>query len=81
MVNRIAAAANQGVVSPEDLVEACLDQVGAISVSDDTRRELVDFASIGGEMRLDSGSPDKEANQRISEVLQMVASTQEFQRC
>ena len=60
--------------------EACLDQVGALAVSDDTRRELVDFASIGGEVRLISGSTDDKARQQIVEVLQMVASTQEFQR-
>jgi len=79
MIGRITAR-DERAISPEDLVDACLDQVGSLEVSDDTRRELVDFASIGGEVRLGSGSPDKEARQRIVEVLQMVASTQEFQR-
>ncbi|MCH6574496.1 MAG: DUF1800 family protein [Bacteroidetes bacterium] len=79
MIGRITAR-DERAISPEGLVEACLDQVGALAVSDDTRRELVDFASIGGEVRLGSESPDEGARQRIVEVLQMVASTQEFQR-
>ncbi|MFQ6026614.1 MAG: DUF1800 family protein [Dehalococcoidia bacterium] len=79
MIERITSR-NEKVLSPEGLVEACLDQVGTLTVSDDTRRELVDFASIGGEVHLGSGNPEEEARQRIAEVLQMVASTQEFQR-
>ena len=79
MVNRIAAA--NRVVSPEELVEACLDQVGAISVSDDTRSVLVEFAARGGNVELGDGPPDEATGQRIADVLQMVASTHEFQRC
>ena len=80
MIERIASK-NEHVISSESLVEACLEQVGFLAVSDDTLSELVDFASIGGEVRIASGHPDEEARQRIVEVLQMVASTQVFQRC
>jgi uncharacterized protein (DUF1800 family) len=80
MIDRIALQSEQ-VGTPESLVEACLDQVGALTVSDDTLTELVEFASIGGEDSLASDSPDGEARQRIVEVLQMVAATQVFQRC
>ena len=79
MINRIASS-NEQVISPKDLVQACLDQVGALAVSDDTLSELVDFASIGGEVRLAFGNPDEEACQRIVEVLQIVTATQEYQR-
>ena len=68
MVERIADSPSAG--SPEMLVDACLDQVGAITVSEETRRELVDFASVAG----GSGAA------HVAEVLQMVASTHEFQR-
>ena len=71
MVERIAETPS--AVSPEMLVDACLDQVGAIQVSEETRRELVDFASV-------VGSPDDAGHGRVAEVLQMVASTHEFQR-
>ena len=79
MVERIASG-QERASSPEGLVDACLDQVGAISVSDDTRRVLIDFATTGGEAGLGSGSSDDIPRHRIAEVLEMVASTQEFQR-
>ena len=65
--------------SPENLVDACLDQVGALSVDDDTRRVLVEFAAQGTEKPRADGEPDA-VRQHIADVLQMVASTQEFQR-
>ena len=75
MISNIASNAVGGI-SPERLVDECLDQMGAISVSEDTLRVLIDFASIGG----GAGSTDDQARQQIAAVLQMVASTQEFQR-
>ena len=78
MIERITSNPER-VISSEDLVEACLDQVGALTVSDDTRKVLIDFASLGGEVQLGSSSSDDAAH-RIAEVLQMVASTHEFQR-
>ena len=79
MIERIIST-EERVISPEGLVDACLDQVGAMSVSDDTRRVLIDFASLGGEAQLGSGNPDDNTRKRIAVVLQMVASSHEFQR-
>ena len=79
MIGRIASG-HEGIISPESLVDACLDQIGSISVSDDTRRELVDFAARGGDVHTGSGNPDEAVRQRIVDVLQMVVSTHEFQR-
>ncbi len=78
MIERIALANGEGT-SPEGLVEACLEQVGALAVADDTRRILVDFASALGSAGGDPDSPE-EAHRRIAGVLKMVASTHEFQR-
>ena len=69
MITRIAAQLNE-TASPERLVDACLEEVGALSVDEETRRELVRFLSQGGH-------PD---TRRIADTLQMVAATQEFQR-
>ena len=69
-------AAKQSAVSTEALVDACLDQVGAIAVSEDTRHELVNFASL-----VAASEPDPKVNRsRIGALLQMVAATHEFQR-
>jgi hypothetical protein len=51
-----------------------------MTVADDTKRVLIDFASAGGELRLGQGSLDDASRERIAAMLQMVASTQEFQR-
>ena len=69
MIARINARLNE-TASPERLVDACLEEVGALSVDEETRRELVRFLSQGG-------NPD---TRRIAGALQMVAATQEFQR-
>ena len=79
MVERIGSD-NVALASPESLVNACLDQVGAISVNDDTRRVLVGFAEQGGDVLPGSDGADEGTRRRIAEVLQVVASTQEFQR-
>ena len=67
-------------ISPEGLVDRCLDQMGAISVSDETRTVLTEFASRGGDLQLGATGPDETTRQRVADVLQLVASTQEFQR-
>ena len=79
MIYRIEAA-GVSLDPSESLVDACLDQIGAISVSEDTRQELVNFASSVGSSGVRSGRLDQAGRQRIAEVIQMVASTQEFQR-
>ena len=76
----LVVSKNGGSISPDTLVDECLDQVGAISVSEDTRRVLVDFASKAGVTPAASNDGEAEARQRIAGVLRMVASTKEFQR-
>ena len=75
MIGRIESGFG-GASSPENLVDACLDQVGALSVDAETRNVLVAFAAKGGSSDADPAT----ARQHIADVLQMVASTQEFQR-
>ena len=70
MVDRISAELNAST-SPERLVDACLEEVGALGVDEDTRRVLVEFSARGS---------DNTNRQHIADVLQMVAATQEFQR-
>ena len=79
MIGRILADRG-GVVSPERLVQGCLDQMGAVSVSDDTRASLVEFASKEGDLHLDEAGPDEHAQQRVADLLQLAAATPEFQR-
>ena len=70
----------EGPISPEGLVDACLDQMGARTVSDDTRESLLAFASKRGDLEVGGREPDEEAQRRVAEMLQLVAATTEFQR-
>ena len=77
MIGRIGAGLSE-TTSAERLVDACLEEVGALSVKEDTRRVLVDFAAHGSAQK--SGEGANTDRQHIADVLQMVAATQEFQR-
>ena len=60
-----------GTPSPDALVDGCLDEVGALSVSDETRSALVEFASM---------ESDESPAGRVGQILQLVVATPEFQR-
>ncbi len=66
-------------LSPSELVDACLDLLGPMDVSDQTRRELVDQASRRGLVRFGSADGDQEATRTVLEVLQTIVSTREYQ--
>ena len=75
IVERLRA---MGELSPEALVDHCLDLIGPLEVSDTTRTALVTFANKSGPLRLAEGG--REAEQRVGEMLQMIVATREFQR-
>ena len=58
-------------LSPDALVDGCLDEVGALSVSDETHSALVEFASM---------ESDESPTERVGQLLQLVVATPEFQR-
>ncbi|HBJ30418.1 MAG TPA: hypothetical protein DDY93_03500, partial [Dehalococcoidia bacterium] len=66
-------------ISAERLVDKCLDQLGAIEVSPDTKSALVRFASS---QSFESRSADSldETQKNVSDLLRLVASVPEFQR-
>ncbi len=64
-------------MSPERFVDGCLDLLGPLTVNAKTRAALVKFATQGGPLRLDTG--EHAADQRVGELLSLIASTREFQ--
>ena len=66
-------------VSPEDLIDICLDEIGAVSVSDETRETLIDYASQNGRVSFKNGL-GKESFSNLSNILQLIATTYEYQR-
>ena len=79
MIGRIATA-NGGTASPEVLLDRCLEQMGAISLSEGTRSAIVEFATKSGEVEQDTSVVEDRDGQRVSEILQLVAGSHEFQR-
>jgi uncharacterized protein (DUF1800 family) len=78
IIDRLAAE-RDGSFSPEDLVDRCLDLLGPIPASEDTRASLVEFASREGTLNLQGHQPGDESEQRVGDLLRLVAATREFQ--
>ena len=78
VVQRIAAEG--GSASPPALVDACLDEMGALLVSDKTRSKLIEHASADGDLPVGHGEPDEQTQRRVAEMVRLVASATEFQR-
>jgi uncharacterized protein (DUF1800 family) len=79
MINRLAARGER--LSPEAFVDGCIDVVGCLNITDDTRRELTAHAQRGGELRHGTDAERAEFTRRSGEMFQMLAATSEFQFC
>ena len=64
--------------SPESVVSECLQQLGAVQVTDETMSELVGHASLKGDLIWDEDN-EAESAQRVSEILQLIVATREYQ--
>ena len=69
----------EGVLSPEKLVDRCLDLLGPISVSEGTASSLVALAARDGELDLREHQEGNDAERRVGNMLRLIASTKEYQ--
>ena len=77
IVNNLKA---QGDMSSEQLIDACLDILGPLDISEQTREELVGHASSDGTLRWGGSEQDVSAStQRVSEMLQLIVSLRDYQ--
>jgi hypothetical protein len=77
IINRLMGRG--ATLSPEQFVDGCLDLIGSLEVTEDTRRELVAHAQMGGVLRHRTQAEQAEFTRRSGEMLQMIAATAEFQ--
>ena len=70
---------NDGVLSPDKLVDRCLDLVGPLPVSEETRASLTDHVAQRGDLDLAGRRQGDESEQRVGELLSLIAATPEFQ--
>ena len=77
MISRVEAQWDGN--SPEGLVDACLDQIGPISVSDKTKEELVNHATSEAELGSEPGDGAPGSGGKIKEMLQLIVGTHDYQ--
>ena len=70
---------DRGNLSPDDLVDACLEMVGPLEVSAGTRSELLDQAHGEGELRWDTQDDVAKSEQRVGVMLALIAASRDFQ--
>ena len=78
IIDRLADA-NDGVLSPAEFADGCVDLLGPIDVSEETRSVLVDFALRQGDLNLRGRQPGDDAEQRVGHMLRLIAATKEYQ--
>ena len=77
IIDRIRAQGDR--LSPEGLVDSCLDLIGPIPASESTRQELIAHAKVGGDVRFGSEGENRSAAERVKEMLQLIVATREYQ--
>ena len=76
IVDRLAA---KGTLNPEQFVEGCLDLMGPLEVTENTRKQLLDHANRVGELRGDMEGQRKHFTSQVGEMLQLIVATREYQ--
>jgi uncharacterized protein (DUF1800 family) len=76
IISRLQA---QGDLSPKKFVDTCLDLMGPLEVDQETRQELIDHASVDGNLSWGVGQESAKSNERVSEMLQLIVSLRDYQ--
>ncbi len=77
IINRLGA---RDTLTPEEFVDGCLELLGAVRITDETREQLLTHVRSGGEISRGSTEDENRAfGQRVTEVLQLIAATREYQ--
>ena len=66
-------------LSPAKFVDSCLEYLGQYEIADKTRQSLVSHAERGGNLVFDQRGAAECSEQRITEMLQLVVATREYQ--
>lgn len=68
-----------GTVSPRDAIQACLDFLGALDVSEETAGVLLHAAEEGGDLRFDSDEERERSRERIAGLIRYIVASREYQ--
>jgi hypothetical protein len=76
IIDRLQA---QGARTTAEVVDSCLDLLGPLDVSQTTRAGLIGFSEEGGDFRWDTAEHVQTSTARVSELLQLIVATREYQ--
>jgi uncharacterized protein (DUF1800 family) len=76
IVDRLQA---QGTQTTAEVVDSCLDLLGPLEVSEGTRAGLIGFSEEGGDFHWDTAEHIQTSTARVSELLQLIVATREYQ--
>src|SRR6267154_2401371 len=75
IIDRLKA---KGSLSPEQLVDGCLDLLGPVEVGADTKQQLMSQANEWGQTSWGNGKAQI-ADQHVGQMLQLIVATREYQ--
>ena len=80
-VQRIVARLgdNTEPISPSDFVDGCLELMGSMRVEEDTRHALIAHVERGGSLGRDTEEERTSFGSKVGELLQLIASSREYQ--
>ena len=78
VISRLAAQ-DGGHFRPDEFVDSCLDLIGPLDVSDETREALVAHVARDGDLSLADRTEGNESEARVGGLLSVIAATREYQ--
>ena len=75
----VSTSANGGSISPEGLVDRCLDLMGPLEVSPVVRDNLVAEAAADGEIAYRTAEDRRDLSRRVGNLMALIAGTREYQ--
>jgi len=69
----------RGTLSPAEFVDGCLDLLGPLEVSEQTRRELLAQAEEEGDLRWQTEQESRASTQRVGVMLALISASREYQ--
>ena len=79
IIDRIKTSISGGSLTPEELVDRCLEILGPMETMDSTRQGLVNYASKFGIVSFDDDNSTGQGENAIVAVIQIIVATQEYQ--
>ncbi len=77
IVDRLSSGTSS--MPPEAFVDGCLDLIGPVEVSDESRHVMIEHARSGGELRHANDEERSRFAGRVTEMLQLIVAAPEYQ--